>query len=390
MQCKLQWETVGTIYLTRTIAEPWVVGRRQTSGVAVNEAKEMTSVPIFERRLVEAWPESAWADVNVLLAVSGGADSVALLRAMVACKQRIGGSGQLYVAHVNHRLRGRAADEDQAWVVALCEALGTPVKTAGEDVSSRAREEGDGWEAAARNARYDFFRGTAEQLGARYVATAHTADDQIETVLHRIVRGTGLSGLAGIPMHRPLSPTVTVVRPMLRVYRNEVLDYLRAISQGFRIDATNVDSTYLRNRTRHDLLPKLRAAFNPAVDQALLRLAEQARQFDDYLHATIPGLADQCISVERSADGSKTTGVSEAKPDCLVVQVDKLLAQPNLAMCEILRYGWQLAGWPLQAMGYEQWQQLVDLLQSDDPPSAITLPGNVRAERHGERLTLTR
>src|SRR6476646_5281935 len=163
----------------------------------------------FEKQLALAWPCDQWQDAHVLLAVSGGADSVALLRAVLSLKDTCGGRGAVHVAHLNHALRGDAAAADQAWLDKLCRRLGVSLVVGRSDVRSRAAEQGDGLEAAAREARYEFLSSTAEQLGARFVATAHTADDQAETVLQRIVRGTGLAGLAGIPSSRRLSSSAT-------------------------------------------------------------------------------------------------------------------------------------------------------------------------------------
>src|SRR5205085_1637668 len=134
-------------------------------------------------RLIESWPVREWCDSHVVVGVSGGPDSVAMLRGMVSLKESCRGAGKLYVAHLNHQMRGTAAGQDEAWVSKLCERLGLQISVERADVAAIAAGQGDGWEAAARSARYDFLRKVAERLGARFVATAHTADDQVETVL---------------------------------------------------------------------------------------------------------------------------------------------------------------------------------------------------------------
>ena len=139
--------------------------------------------------------------MTVLAAVSGGADSVALLRAVAALKT--GGAGRLCVAHFNHKLRDQA-DEDQQFVVALCKQIGLSCETGASDVAQLAANEGEGIEPAARRARYEFLKQAAGRVGARFVLTAHTADDQAETILHRIIRGTGIAGLAGMSRSRRL------------------------------------------------------------------------------------------------------------------------------------------------------------------------------------------
>ena len=155
----------------------------------------------FERSVARAWEPGLWCDTTVLVAVSGGADSVALLLALWGVSAQ--GSGKLMVAHFNHRLRGADSDADEQFVDSLGRRLGLTVEM------GRARQPitpgGDGIEAGARDQRYQFLREVADRAGARYVVTAHTANDQAETLLHRIVRGTGVAGLAGIPFTRTLS-----------------------------------------------------------------------------------------------------------------------------------------------------------------------------------------
>lgn len=153
----------------------------------------------FETRLAQSWPPATWRDVTVVIAVSGGADSVALLHGLKALDQ--GGAGELIAAHFDHRLRAESG-EDAAFVRDLAEEIGCRAEIG--VASQPTRSAGDGLEAAAREARYDFFRETARRLGARFVVTAHTADDQAETVLQRLIRGTGLHGAAGIPRAREL------------------------------------------------------------------------------------------------------------------------------------------------------------------------------------------
>ena len=151
----------------------------------------------LERHLADMWDPRYWGELTVLAAVSGGADSVGLLRAMAAVRQP--GSGRLMVAHYNHRWRGAASDADETFVRDLSRQLNLPCEVGRSDSVGGMAGLGHGGESAARAARYDFFRATADRVAARYVATAHTATDQAETILHRILRGTGLRGLGGIP-----------------------------------------------------------------------------------------------------------------------------------------------------------------------------------------------
>ena len=152
----------------------------------------------------------------VLVAVSGGADSVALLTALVRLQKPV--ESVLIVGHYNHRWRGEESDEDARFVRELAKQYGIGFEL---DCAPQTREKSTANEASAREARYRFLQQTAERRGARYLATAHTADDQAETVLHRVLRGTGIAGLAGIPRTRVLSPAVTLIRPLLAYRRAE-------------------------------------------------------------------------------------------------------------------------------------------------------------------------
>src|SRR5262245_36914671 len=188
-------------------------------------------MPPLLAKLAADWPPETWRDVTVLVAVSGGADSVALARALY--QLRAPGEGRLVLAHYNHRLRGAESDGDQAFVEELGRQLAMPVaigRQDGEKERARAGEtESAKSEEALREVRYQFLVRTANETGTRYVATAHTADDQVETVLHNILRGTGLAGLAGIPRVRPLAGAATLIRPLLSVTRAEVIDYLASL-----------------------------------------------------------------------------------------------------------------------------------------------------------------
>ncbi len=347
----------------------------------------------FEKRLAASWPAGEWCGCHVVLGVSGGADSVAMLRAMSSLKGEFGGRGNLYIAHLNHGLRGNAADEDASWLKALCDRLKLTLEVEKVDVGAIADQQGDGWEAAARTVRFDFLRRVAERLGARFVATAHTANDQVETVLHRILRGTGIEGLAGMPKARPLSASVALVRPMLAAQRCEVIEYLAAIGQDYRTDATNQDCQFTRNRLRHELFAQLRERYNRQVDSALLRLASQA------------GEAQQLI-VDRAGELVRDSVVADSM--CARVDCNKLVGQPPVVVREVLKIAWRKVGWPEQSMGFEQWQMLAAIADKAPSPrygelratcslpkeesshSMINLPGNICARREGAFLVLSK
>ena len=212
------------------------------------------------------------------VAVSGGADSVALLRLLLEMREKLG--MVLTVAHFNHRLRGKHSEADQRFVNSLAEQHGLEFYLGREDIGARTKKEHGNMEEVARRARYAFFEKLRREGRVTRVAVAHTADDQAETVLAHILRGTGLNGLRGIHPQ-----TGIVFRPLLGVRRVELREYLKASNQKWREDATNRDLKRTRSRIRHKLLPLLEEDFNSSVVEHLCQLAELAGEDEDFLEA---------------------------------------------------------------------------------------------------------
>jgi tRNA(Ile)-lysidine synthase len=333
--------------------------------------------PALLAKLGADWPPEKWRDVTVLVAVSGGADSVALARGLH--KLRAAGEGRLVLAHFNHRLRGAESDGDQAFVEELAREMGVSVVAGIRGGEGETRRQGDEAgqvsEESLRGARYAFLAKAADESGARYVATAHTADDQVETVLHNLLRGTGLAGLAGIPRLRQLTEAATLVRPLLAVTRAEVLDYLGSLGQSFRDDATNRSLDYTRNRIRHELLPLLERDYNPQVRASILRLSRIAGETDDLLDQQAAGLLQ---SAARAAPG----GVE--------VALDRIASAPAALVRQALMLLWRQQSWPLQDMSFEKWEQLLALARAADGSPAQVFPGGIRAAKQGGVLRLSR
>src|ERR1700681_824771 len=218
------------------------------------------------------------AGERVGVAVSGGADSVALLLLLLELRGKLG--IVLSVVHFNHKLRGKASDADEAFVAKLAAKFGLEFHSASVDVAKKAKKERANLEDAARRARYDYFRSLAESGACGRIGVAHTADDQAETVLAHLLRGTGLAGLGGI--HPAAGP---VIRPLLDVRRSELRRFLRAHKQTWREDATNRDTKRMRARIRKKLLPLLEKQFNPGIVSHLSALAELARRDEAFLQA---------------------------------------------------------------------------------------------------------
>ena len=234
------------------------------------------------------------AGERVGVGVSGGADSVALLRLFDELRNELGIA--LLVVHFNHQLRGQDSDADEQFVAKLASERGFEFISACEDVAAEARRQGWNLEDAARRLRYQFFSRIVESGRATRVAVAHTADDQAETLLAHLIRGTGPAGLAAI------YPVVGhIVRPLLEIRRQELREYLASVQQTWREDSTNLDTNRLRARIRHVLLPQLERDFQPAVVARLDQLAALAREDESFWAAL---LDDRYRAlVERTAEG---------------------------------------------------------------------------------------
>jgi tRNA(Ile)-lysidine synthase len=304
-------------------------------------------------RLLFLVKESLERDVpspaRAVLAVSGGADSVAMLRAWHAIRQ--GSEDRVVVASFDHGLRPESA-ADVEFVRQLAGRLGFDfVKGSPERAIEKGR--GDSIESAARRERYAFLSKVADDHGASVVLTAHTADDQIETVLFQIVRGTGLAGLAGIPTRRPLAKKVDLVRPLLDVRRREVESYLSSIDQAFVNDLTNQSLSFARNQIRHVILPLIRDKVHGGVDQSLLRLAATAREEWDSLEQDVKELLDGMI-VER-------------KERELILSADRLSSVPGRVAGRLLREAVVQVAGGLREIGWSHIQDGLRLLDSAGP-----------------------
>ncbi len=232
---------------------------------------------------------------SVLVAVSGGIDSVSLFRALRDIAQR--NPLKLLIGHVNHSLRGAESEADEAAVRGLAAEAAVPIHTARVDPhrlragrSSRARPT---LEEAARRLRYDALRCMADAAHAERIATAHTANDQAETVLLRLLRGTGPDGLGGIPER---SPDGRVVRPLLRVTREEVVSFARERGLSWREDRSNADLQHARNRLRKRWLPGLQDDFNPRLLRAIADLAEAQRRDSEWIDGLVESAASSRFS----------------------------------------------------------------------------------------------
>jgi len=248
----------------------------------------------------------------LVVGVSGGADSVCLLHLLARWREELG--VKLHLAHLDHQLRGAESEADARYVAGLASSLGIPATIDRQDVAVYRTKRNCSIEEAARELRYAFLAKVANDVGANRVAIGHTRDDQVETILMHILRGTGTSGLRGLEPCSPIpsksyqhvgeglvpSLTIFVIRPLLNITRQETLNYCQEYQLEPRIDSSNLSLAFLRNRLRLELLPLLRK-YNPKVDEALLRLAEIAKDDNSFMEQQALGLWGEVARQEGGA-----------------------------------------------------------------------------------------
>lgn len=324
------------------------------------------------------------AGMRVVLAVSGGADSVALLRAMVQRAPEVG--LVLAVVHVHHGIRDQAADEDAAFVEALAEQYRLPFYFRHVDTPAYAAKHRETLEEAARNQRYAVFRELMEQGLAEAVLTAHTLDDQAETVLMKLLRGAWTEGLSGI--HPVLSfPCGMILRPLLGVRRSEIEAWLRQLGQPWREDATNADIAYTRNRIRHELLPEL-TTYNPQIAKTLSQLAELARDEDAYWRQEMDRLLPALLLPGRAVRGGGRAVTTHPGEASLGIELGRLGALAPAVRRRALREAARRLGVTLD---FEQVQRLMAMIATEGAkpsPRREQLTAQLRAERTARELRL--
>lgn len=295
----------------------------------------------------------------VICAVSGGADSVCLLHILNEIAPLRG--LKLYAAHFNHCLRGEESDRDEAFVRQLCSEMGIELFCASGDVNSYADQNGMGTEEAARLLRYKFFEETAAKIAGSRVATAHNADDNVETVLMNLTRGAGLKGLCGIPPVRDI-----YVRPLLCMSRDEINAYLDSRGIDHVEDSTNAESVYTRNRLRHEVIPVLKG-INADIAMSVKETSELIREDESLLEA----LAEQAVPFEPDKEGRVALSAAKIKA-----------AQYPLAARGIRRAAAKLACYPASV----HVKAAMEIAQSDNPSAETQFPNGIKVSREYDLL----
>lgn len=373
-----------------------------------------------EESLEKLWPPERWKGVTLVAAVSGGADSVAMLRLIEHRNRSLKNGASIVVAHFNHELRGVESEQDERFVRGLAADLGLvcvvqrsvrkldgmgAVDHKAEEVAGFTSEDKlgqgkftasdlgngsdplpespqvlSGSEELWRQERYRFLEQTANRVGARYVVLGHHAEDRVETLVHHLFRGTGIEGLSALRPFRSMGEELVIARPLLLASRLTVREYLRSIDQPFREDSSNIHRGFARNRLRHDLLPAIVEAGYSHYAQSLLRLADQATEIQQWLDGIASEHFETLVSIERttSSDSSAAT---------VRIACEPLVKLPWPVQRVILARVWKDLNWSLGAMTQSHWFELRKLI-STGLVGAFHLPGAIEAKSDGVVLTL--
>lgn len=320
-----------------------------------------------ERELLT--PQARW-----VVGVSGGPDSTLLVRGLAEISRRRELRWSLHVGHLHHGLRGRDADDDASFVARLAEELHVSLTQERADIPAAVATGGGSTEEVARQRRYEFLERIALQTGSDLVAVAHHADDDAETILHRICRGTGLRGLAGMHAVRPIQPgsRVRLVRPFLSQRRTMIETICKERGFAARTDATNVSGEFTRGRIRTQVMPLLQRDLNPNVVEALLRLAEQARWLGTYLE-------------DAAARTFDSLTVSEG-PRKLVLNTRALLAKQRVIQAEVVRRAISLVEGGEQDLSFQHIESVLRLAADKASGKELHLPGPVLVRKQYDRL----
>lgn len=343
----------------------------------------------FEKAVQNGLPNGEPLTHRAILAVSGGADSVALLICFAHLAQLCADTPSalpepFVVVHVDHQLRGAESDGDAMFVRDLAARYGLPFcleRLDPDELLAAAKREGS-VESGARTLRYERLRQAAGRFGARYVLTAHHADDQLETLLIRLFRGSSFGGLTGMAQIRPLSDAAALVRPFLKCSRTEILAYLDRFGEPFRTDSSNDSPHFTRNRVRNELIPLLASIFPNRWDGALGRLAERAAEMEPIIEDALGNWSEQLLPIQTVSAPEGSTQMR------LVLPEKEKTPVPDYILREFFRRLWTDSGWPLRYMGTRQWEALAAMVQSNNIATR-EFPGRITVRRQNNELIIT-
>ena len=309
----------------------------------------------------------------VLVGVSGGPDSMALFHAMAALSGDL--DIRLGVAHLNHCLRGRESDKDEEFVAAVAQRLGMPFYSERMDIRKEREKTRVSLEEAARAVRYCFFHKIRRDMGFDKIALGHHQDDNAELILLYLLRGSGPAGISGIPPIRG-----DIIRPLIRVYRSEILEFLKILNIAHVLDSSNDDPQFLRNRIRHQLLPVLKTGYNPKIVQSLNRLGNILRSEEAWLTSIIAPLYDAaCVRTDE---------------DRTVLSVSRLRDLHPAALSRVIRKAIGQVKGDLRRISWKHIESIVEFIQRTGSDAhtdiRLDLPDRIRIIRNADHLIIAR
>ncbi len=290
---------------------------------------------------------------KVLVAVSGGADSVSLLKALLGIQKTLGIT--VVAANLDHQLRGRESRADSKFVKNIAGDLGVPCVMGRVNVK-KTGVKGTSIEEKAREKRYEFLFKTAKNNKCNVIATGHTMDDQAETVMMKVIHGSSTQGIAGIPPVRE-EKEIRIVRPLIRVSRNEIIGFLKKSDVTYVEDSSNFDMRFLRNRIRHEILPYLKK-INPKIERTLVNLSDTVREDLDLINLI-------------KNNGNVNKGMTE-------IDIKDILLQPGTIRKSIFKELFRNAGGNIKKLTYRHWMDMDNFLRISENKKSLDLPGKVR------------
>ena len=307
---------------------------------------------------------------SVLIGVSGGPDSVALLHILISLAPRF--SIRLGIAHLNHGLRPMASDEEAEFVASLAGEVNLPCYVEKADVRKYQIEQKISLAEAARRVRYKFYDRVAQENGFNRIALGHHCEDNAELVLMNLLRGSGPTGLAGIPPVRE----ERIVRPLIRLKRSDIIDFLNNKGLKYVSDESNKEIKYLRNRIRHRLIPALKADYNPNIVKTLNRLASILRSEEEW--------------TEKSVDSVFTTSIVNDSDDNLSLSVQRIGGIHIAARRRLIRKGIARVKGNLKSITLSHIESIIGLLKNGSARKSLDLPGRIRVRLEGDILRFTK
>ena len=304
---------------------------------------------------------------RVLIGVSGGPDSVTLLNVLLSFKKRY--SLSFFIAHLNHMLRGKESDEDVNFVKNLAQKLDLPCEVKSCNLTKISRKEHLTLEEAARKYRYKFYLESAKKFRANKIALGHNADDQVETVLMRFLRGSGLEGLMGVPPVRG-----KIIRPLIECSRAEVEEYCKENKIEYRVDSSNKEVVYFRNKIRLELLPLLSKGYNKNIKDTMLRLRSIISEVSEYLHQETELLFKEVARRE--------------SPETVIIDLKKFTSLPLALKRRIIRKSIEVVKGNLYSISFKHNNEILKLTKYQLGEKEIYLPDNLMVKKIYNKLII--